>query len=59
MRYQAIRYLYQYIWKANQFGGTVWRPQSAEFPGDENAYANPEENVMIGNGLKLATVYSE
>lgn len=56
-RYQAIRYLYNWMWRANQYGGTVFRPQSAEFPDDQNAYANPEENFMIGDALKFAVAY--
>ncbi|PCI27181.1 hypothetical protein COB52_05225 [Candidatus Kaiserbacteria bacterium] len=59
IRYELIRYMYQWMWKANVNGGTVWRPQSAEFPADQTAYENPEMNPMIGDSIKLALSYDE
>ena len=58
-RYSLLSYLYGNMWKAARHGGTVWKPQFANFPDDKAAYESPEENIMIGDSLKLAVSYSE
>jgi alpha-glucosidase (family GH31 glycosyl hydrolase) len=59
MRYSFISYLYTQMHIVHREGGTVFRPQFYNFPADDSAVANPEENIMIGDAIKLAMQYKQ
>jgi alpha-glucosidase len=59
LRYSFISYLYTQMHIVVRAGGAVFRPQSFNFPADANAVANPEENIMIGDAIKLTMQYKQ
>lgn len=59
LRYSFITHLYTQMHIVVREGGTVVRPQFYNYPADVNALANPEENIMIGDSIKLAMSYKQ
>lgn len=49
-----IRYYHTQITKLHLEGGTFFKPLFFSFPDDPGAYANQENNIMLGDALKLS-----
>lgn len=49
-----IRYYHTQITKLHLEGGTFFKPLFFSFPDDPGAYENQENNIMLGDALKLS-----
>ena len=52
-KYSMIRYYYTQLMKLHLEGGAFYKPVFYEFPNDQKAYDNQEENIMLGEAVKL------
>ena len=57
-RYGLIQYYYSRFQHIHDFGGSFFKPLFFDWPNDPNAYKKLEENILIGDALKVSMATS-
>jgi len=53
-RYHFAKYMYTQLYNINKEGGGYFKPMFFYFADDANTYTNIENNIMLGEALKLS-----
>mmetsp|Transcript_41978 Transcript_41978/g.48617 ORF Transcript_41978/g.48617 Transcript_41978/m.48617 type:complete len:1282 (-) Transcript_41978:599-4444(-) len=57
-RYALHRYHYSSIHRASTDGSVYFRPLFYSYPDDSNAFSNVEQNIMLGDSVKVSPIVS-
>jgi lysosomal alpha-glucosidase len=55
-RYSLIRYIYTQMFHSSSYGGVVFQPIFFQFPNDEVAYNNIDNQFMLGDSLLVSPI---
>ena len=58
-RYSLHQYQYLYIHKASTDGSIYFKPMFYNFPDDSSSYEDVENNILLGDSVKVSVVVDE